>query len=71
MHKNNLLSLHNVTCMYVFSADRLVLDNQLVCSFLRKTISPTLSILKGKFVFIFDFSFICTVALCVCVIPRS
>ena len=38
--KYNLLSLYNVTYMYVFRADHLV------CSFLGKTISPTLSIPK-------------------------
>jgi hypothetical protein len=31
-------------CMYIFRADHLVLDNQLVCSSLGKTISPPLSI---------------------------
>jgi hypothetical protein len=32
-----LLSLYNVTCMYIFRANHLVLDKQLVCSFLEKT----------------------------------
>lgn len=29
--------VYNVTCMYVFRADHLVLGNQLTCSFLGKT----------------------------------
>jgi hypothetical protein len=40
---NNLLSLY-ITCIYVFRAAYLVLSNQLVCSFLRKVISPNISI---------------------------
>jgi hypothetical protein len=44
IHKHTLLSLYNVMCMSVFEADHLVLDNQVVCSSLRKTISPTLGI---------------------------
>lgn len=32
------------TYLYIFRADSLILDNQLVCSSLRKTISLTLSI---------------------------
>ena len=39
----NLLSLYSVTCVYVFRADHLVLDNQSLCSALGKTISPALS----------------------------
>ena len=39
----NLLSLYNVPCMYVFRADCLALDKQLVSSSLGKTIPPTLS----------------------------
>jgi hypothetical protein len=39
-NKYNPLSLYNVTCMYVFMADRLVL----VCSSLGKTVSPVLGI---------------------------
>jgi hypothetical protein len=37
IHKYNLCSLN--TCMHDFRADHLVLDNQLVCSSLGKTIS--------------------------------
>jgi hypothetical protein len=40
--KYNLLSVYNITCMYVFRANHLVLDNQLMCSFLVKIISLTL-----------------------------
>ena len=43
IHTYNLLSLNNVTCMYAFTADYLVLDNQLQCFSQEKTISPTLS----------------------------
>ena len=32
-------------CMYVFRDDHLLLDNQMVCSSLGKTISPTANIL--------------------------
>lgn len=35
----NLLGLQNVTFRYAFRADHLVLDGQLVCSFLGETIS--------------------------------
>lgn len=35
--KYNLITLYTVTCMYGFRADYLLLNNQLVCSFLRKT----------------------------------
>ena len=34
--KYKLFHLDNVTCVYVFVADRLVLDNQLACSSLGK-----------------------------------
>lgn len=40
----NLLNLYSVTCVYIFRDYNLVLDNQSVCSFLRETVSPTLSI---------------------------
>lgn len=43
MHKYILHILDNVTCMYVFKADRLVLDNQLLCSSLRRAF-PAFSI---------------------------
>lgn len=36
--------LYNVTRMYVFRGDHVVLDKQLVCSSLEKAVSPTLSI---------------------------
>ena len=42
--KHNTLSLNNDTYTYVFRADHLVLDNQLVCSSLGKAMSPTPSI---------------------------
>lgn len=35
-----LFSPYNVPYMYVFRYDNLALDNKLVCSFLRKIISP-------------------------------
>jgi hypothetical protein len=41
---NNLLSVYNVTCIYVFRADHLALDKQLVSSSLGKIISLALSI---------------------------
>jgi hypothetical protein len=44
--KYNPFSLYSVTPMYVFRDDHFVLDNQLACSSLRKTISTTLSILS-------------------------
>ena len=44
IHKYNLFSLHSGTCLYIFRADLLVLDIQLVCSLLGKIISPVLSI---------------------------
>lgn len=34
-----MLSLYNVICMYVLGADILVLDNQMVCSFGRGSLS--------------------------------
>lgn len=39
MPNDNLLNLYNVTFLYVFRAEHLVLGNQLVCSFLGKTSS--------------------------------
>lgn len=36
--------LYTVSRMYVFRADYLLLENQLVCSYLGKTISSTLSV---------------------------
>lgn len=42
--KYNLLCLHTVTWMFVFRADNLLLDSQLVYFSLRKTISPGLTI---------------------------
>ena len=42
--KNNLFRLCNVTGMYVFRPDHVVLDNRSVCSSLGKTISPSLGI---------------------------
>lgn len=38
------MSFYNVNCLYVFKIDDLMLDNQLVCSFLGKTISLIVSI---------------------------
>lgn len=43
MHEYNLLSLFNVTWMYGFNDEKLVLDNQLVSSS-TETISSALSI---------------------------
>lgn len=43
-HKNTLLSPYDVSCIYLFRADNLVLGNQLTRSFLEKTISPALSL---------------------------
>lgn len=43
----SLLSLNNITCILVFRANHLVLDNLLVLSFLGKSISPFLSIFSG------------------------
>lgn len=40
--KNYLFNLYNVTTMYIFRADHLVLDNQLIYSSLEKTIPHTL-----------------------------
>ena len=40
----NLLNPNNVICVYVSRDEHTLLDNQLVCSSLRKAISPTLSI---------------------------
>lgn len=42
--KYNLLNLYNATCMYDFEVEHLVLDSQLVCYSLGKTISPALSL---------------------------
>ena len=42
----NLSNLYNVTCMYAFRDYLLVLDNQLMCSSLEKTISLAFSILQ-------------------------
>lgn len=39
--KYNLFHLYNIICTYVFRADCLTLDNQLVCSSLGSTVSPT------------------------------
>lgn len=44
--KYSLLSLYNVTCIYVFRTDHLALDKPWVCSSLGKTTSPTLRILE-------------------------
>lgn len=41
----HLLSLYILTRMYVFRADHLVLDSQLACSPLEKTVSPALRVL--------------------------
>lgn len=38
-------SVHCYLYIHIFGANQLVLDNQLLCSFLEKTISPTFSIL--------------------------
>lgn len=43
--KYNHLNLY-VTFMFIFRANHLKLDKQLVCFFLKNTISPTLSLLK-------------------------
>lgn len=43
-HQYNLLLLYNVTCMFVFWTGYVVLDNQLLCSFLGKRIPPAVSI---------------------------
>lgn len=42
--KYNLFSSYDAICMYVLMADHLVLDSQLVCSSMKKTNSPSLSI---------------------------
>lgn len=39
-----MFSLYNVTFMHVFTAILLILNNQLVCSFLGEIISPTLGL---------------------------
>lgn len=44
--KYSILSLNNITCILVFRANHLVLDNQLVLSFLGKMISPLLIIFQ-------------------------
>lgn len=44
MYVCNWLSLYNVTSIYVLRSDYLALDDQLVYSYMRKTISPTPSI---------------------------
>lgn len=41
--KCSWLSLQNVTCIYVFRAEHLVLGNKLVCSPTERTVSPALS----------------------------
>lgn len=41
IHKYNLFRPYNIICIYVFRADSLALDNQLVCSSLGNTTSPT------------------------------
>ena len=47
IHSNyNLISLNNVTHMYVLRIPHLILDNQLVCYFLEKTISHSLRMFK-------------------------
>jgi hypothetical protein len=43
-HTHTLFHVYNVTCMSVFRNGCLILENQLVCSSLGKTIFPTLSI---------------------------
>lgn len=40
---NVMLNPYKVACVYVFKADYLILDNQLVCSSLRKTTSSASS----------------------------
>lgn len=45
IHSYKHLSLYNVTSVYDFRADNLLIEIQLVISSLRKTISPALSIL--------------------------
>lgn len=42
--KCNLLSLHNITCMFSLGADHLVLDNHFGVLFMKKSISFVLSI---------------------------
>lgn len=39
IYKYRLLSLYNITCMYVFKVDHLVLDNHFVYPSLGKTFS--------------------------------
>lgn len=45
IHKYNLLSLYNITCVYIFMTEYLVWDDQSVCFSLGKTISPAFSVL--------------------------
>jgi hypothetical protein len=54
-----LFNLYNVTsCMYVFKADHLVLDNQLPCSSWGKTISLTLYILSYLWYFVYSWGLV-------------
>lgn len=48
--KYNLFRLYNVPFTYAFKVDQLVLDNQLLCSSLRKIISPTPSFAHSSIV---------------------
>jgi hypothetical protein len=41
-----LLCVYIVPCIYVFRVDQIILDNQLVCYFLEKTISHSLRMFK-------------------------
>lgn len=47
-----MLSIYNIVFMYVFKADHLALDNELVFSFPEKTVFPSLIILELPVVFV-------------------
>lgn len=44
IQKHNMIGLYNVTCMYVFRVDLLLLDSQFVWSSLKKSIGDILII---------------------------
>ena len=56
MHEDSLFSPRNVTCIFVFRADLLVFDNQLLYPFLGKTASSLLSILLLPVVLCVEFT---------------
>lgn len=48
----NMLSVYNISCIYIISADHLVLNKEVECSSLRRTIYSTLIIPYYSVVFV-------------------